>query len=448
MHLLLVLAVLSQADGEATAPEPAADVPKGLSADECVKLAIEGSPKVDEAEARLKQWQARLAEVESIYYPKLIGLGFLAPMFTVEGDIFHVERRWQNIRDWGPYTYLEAVLAQPLYTFGRQEAGEDAARARAEVERARVREAENVLALEVKKLYFGHLLAKSLIKPLQSASDTAGKALSKAEELYEEGTGEVTQTDLEKLKYAKAEVQKYVIIAVEMADLAKSALKHTMGLVDTAPLELADETLPKLPESPEPELAPLLAKAAEARPEWAQLMHGKQAALKLEEAEALANAPVLALAGQFKGSWTPTRTNTTNPYRYDPYNDISGGVALALQFNIDPALASARAEGARAIGEEVSALERFASTGIPLQVKKAHGEVLRFRKLTDLGQDGVVAARKWMTFAAAAYVSGTGEARDVLEGLVAYLQARRGHAEAMYSYYIAQAELAYAVGSR
>src|SRR5690606_26744630 len=160
----------------------------------------------------------------------------------------------------------------------------------------------------------------------------------------------------------------------------------------------------------------------------------KLAALKLEQAEMLANAPVLFLAGQVRAAWTPTRTDTGNPYQVDPYNDFFGGVALGLQFDIDPWLARAKAAGAEALGEEIVALERFATTGIPLQVKKARDEVQRYRQLTELSQAGVKAARQWMTFAGAAYTTGTGEAKDVLEGLVAYLSARRGHYESIYNY--------------
>jgi outer membrane protein len=420
---------------------------KPLNADECVKVALSTSPKIDEAKAKLAQYEARLHQVESVYYPKLMGLAFVAPMFTVQGDIFGVERRWRSIRDWGPYTSLQATLAQPLYTFGRAEAGEEAAGERALVEAARVREAENTIALEVRRLYYGRLYALSMVPSLRSAHEMVSKALTTAQELFEEGSGEVTQTDLNKLVYGKSEVEKYLLIARESADLAHAALKHTMGVPDSDSIELAETVLPSLPEQPESEVAPLLLAAAEQRPEWDMLAHGKRATLALEQAEKLANAPVLFVAGQFSGAWTPTRDDTDNPYQNDPYNDLFGGVAVGAQFNLDPWNAAAKAEEARALGDEVAALSRFAASGIPLQVRKAHGEVLRYRTIVGISDVGVTATRKWMTFAAAQYGTGLGEARDVLEGLVAYLQARRGYFESVYNYYVAHAELDYAVGN-
>lgn len=419
--------------------------PEAWTAEQCVVYALDHSPKIAEAAAKVREYEARLAEVESIFWPKIDALGFVAPMFTVQGSALEPDVRRDYTR-WGPYTRLQATLAWPLFTFGRGSHGEDAAAARADVERARLREARNVLALEVRRLYYLRLFALSMLPSLDLAARLVGEAEEKAQALYDAGTGEVTQADLMKLRYGALEVQRYTRVARDGADLALAALKHTLGLPEEAALALADERLPDLPAAPPPDLAALLREAAEQRPEWAQIKHGRQATLSLESAEKLANAPVLALAGQIEAAWAPTRDDTPNPYHYDPYNDLAGGVALALKWDFDPALASAKAAGARALQDQVEALSRFAATGIPLQVRKAHQEVQRARDLAAITDETVKAGRKWLTFSAAAYRTGTGDARDVLEGLVAFLQARRTHYEQLRDYYTAEAELWFAVG--
>ncbi|MBI3180403.1 MAG: TolC family protein [Deltaproteobacteria bacterium] len=219
-----------------------------------------------------------------------------------------------------------------------------------------------------------------------------------------------------------------------------------MGLPESEEIEIADKILPALPPGDPADLDTLIAEAAKLRPEWDQLMHGKKAAEALAEAERGANLPVLFLAGVFTASWAPSRYNSDNPYHYDPYNELFGGVALGLQLNLDPALAAAKADKAEALAAQVEALARFAATGIPLRVRKAHQEVLRFRALVDLSDQSVKASRKWMTFAAAAYTTGTGEARDVLEGVAAYVQAKKSYYESLQSYHVARAALDFAVG--
>jgi outer membrane protein TolC len=389
-----------------------------------------------------------LEEVESVWYPKLAGTAFLAPAFTLRGSGFDPNPviRYKSIRDWGPYTNLELTLAQPLYSFGRAQAGREAARQRMLVERARLDEAGQALALEVRKLYYARLLAASMVPSLQQAKQTVEEAQRRAEALFAQGGGEVTQVDLAKLAFAQAEVSRYLVQAQTGERIALAALKHTMGLPQSAPLKLADERLPKPSAEPLPPLPTLLQQASVQRPQWAQLSHGKQAALRWEEAERLANWPTVVLAGVFGAAWTPTHDKDTNNWHYDVYNRLVGGAALALKIDFDPALHKARAHVARSTGEQVEALRRFAETGIPLQVRKAYETLEGLQATLKATQEGLAATRRWLNFASTAYLSGTGEARDMLEGMGGYLQARRNYLEAVQQHHTALAELTYAIG--
>jgi outer membrane protein TolC len=419
-----------------------------LTVDQCVEIALGSNPRIEEAKAKIREYRARLAEVESIFYPKLTGMAYVAPMFTVRGSAFdkEVEYKWKDIGNWGPYTHFEAVLAQPLYTFGRVSAGELAASERVEVERARLREARNLVALEVRKLYHTRLFALSMLPSLDNAAEIVAGARKEAGELYDSASGKVTQTDLMKLRYAATEVDRYRILAKEGAELALSALKHTMGLPEKEEIRLVDERLPRLPPQEVADLYSLLKEAALNRTEWMQIKHGIGAAEAWADAERKALWPVVFLGGMLRAGWAPTRDNATNPYHYDPYNEVVGGLALGFIFDLDPARTVAKTRQAEATRDQIEALRKFASTGIPLQVHKARTEVQRYRRLASLSTDSVKSTRKWMTFAAAAYGPGTGEARDLVEGMVAYLQSKRAYYEDLLGYHIAHAELDYAVG--
>jgi outer membrane protein TolC len=82
-----------------------------------------------------------------------------------------------------------------------------------------------------------------------------------------------------------------------------------------------------------------------------------------------------------------------------------------------------------------------------VQVRRAHADLLRARRSQQISQMGLVATRQWMNSAATAYQSGVGEARDLLEGLAAYVQAKRAMLESLLSYHVAAAELDHAVGT-
>ncbi len=445
--ILVVAAVLLAAAPAAAEASASAGEPRKVTPDEAVAIALRDSGEVLEAEGKVQEWAGRLAEVESVFYPKLMGIGYVAPMFRVRNtpdlqSAADVQRDWAS---WGPYLHLQAVLAQPLYTFGRAAAGKRAAEARLAVERARLVQTRNTLALEVRRFYYLHLYAHSMRPALDNAREVLDKAQSKAREEYEGKTGKVTNVDIQRLAFASAELDRFRIQAEIGEDLALAAMKHTMGLPQDAPVVTADDMLPDPPETLPP-LATLLKKASENRPEWTQLREGKQAALSLEQAEKLANAPVVFLGGQLYADWTPMRPDIKNPYYYDPYNQIFGGVALGLTFDLDPAKARARAAQASALGTQVAGLERFARTGIPMEVRRAHDEAVQSKRIAGVAEQGATAARKWMIFAGAAFATGTGEAKDLLEGLAAYLQAKRSHYESLQNMQVSLAQLLYVTG--
>lgn len=265
---LWVGAEASEPEGVEATPSPSTEATAAgaepLSIDDCVRIALAGSATIGQAQAQLADYEARLAEVQSVVYPKLSVLGYAAPMYTVEGDLAGVDRSWEEPGDWGPYLHLEARLTQVLYTFGRLEAGEQAAAAHAEVYGGKLREAELSVALEVRKLAYLLLYTQSVLKTLDKGDEVLTSALAAARERYEAGTGEVDMADLMRLEYESARLRELRVQAESGRELAGSALKHAMGWGDDAVLELALESLPREAPGPSLELSAYLLEAAQA----------------------------------------------------------------------------------------------------------------------------------------------------------------------------------------
>ena len=414
---------------------------------QCIEVAINKSASVEQANAKIDEYRARLLEVQANYYPKLSIMGYLAPMFSVTGDATSEIKRDFSLGAWGPSTHLEALLAMPIYTFGRLEAGENAAKERLNVEKAKLREVQNHVKLEVNKFYYTYLYASTMLPHLKQAESTGQEVLEKAQELYDQATGKVTKVDLMKLMYADAEIKKYILAAEEGIELSLSALKHTMGLAEETKLRLDNTKIPRAPKKlnlkSEVELAEI---AIESRPEWAQIRHGQNAVKLLRQSQRKANKPIIFVAGTFESNWTPTRDDTDNPYQYDIYNDLFGGVAIGFKLDLDWKLNKSKLASINATQREVNALEQLATTGIPLQIKKSRSEVVRFHQQVKLSKKARKAANKWVIFSGAAYAAGTGEVKDVLEGIVASLSAKRDYYENTLNYYIAKSELDYSLG--
>ena len=423
-----------------------------MTLDDCVKEALKESGTLMEAKGKVTEWQGKLLEVESVYWPKLQGLAYIAPVYGLKlspgamlGDQPH-PRYDTDLSSWGPYTKLQLTLAQPLYTFGRQPAGEKAAQNRLDVEKARYNQVRNTIALEVRRYYFLHLFARSMQPALDQAKSILDEAQVSAQEAYAEANGSVTQVDLAKLRYGNTLLAKGLIQAEIGQLLALAALKHTMGMDQATQIELVETALPPLPEAPLPPLNSFVAKAALHRPEMAQLKFGEEAAKWYARSEALSSMPTAFVAFQLDLNWAPLRPTEYDPFAFDRFNNITPGIAAGLLFDVDPRKTWARYEGAKGLVEQVDGLKKFAATGIPVEVRKAYDDANQADQLTRLANDGSAAGRKWLVFAGTAYVAGTGEAKDLLEGLVVYLTARQAYFESLQASHFARAQLLYVTG--
>lgn len=413
--------------------------------DDCVREALKESGQLIEAQGKVKEWEGKLLEVQSVYWPKLQGLTFVAPLYGLKLDTTaNIYRSDWTV--WGPYTKIQLILAQPIYTFGRAGQGEKAAEGRLEVEKARYQQTRNFVALEVRRYYLLHLYAKSMLPALKQAKSILDEAETSAKQMYEDSTGQVTQVDLQKLRFGASTLARYQVQAEMGSALALGALKHTMGLPQSADIELADEGLPPPPSDALPPLEDFVAKAAQRRPEVAQLKFGEQAAKAFALSEKYSSNPTLFVAGQLDLNWAPHWPVQADPFQWDRFNNITPGAAIGLQWDVDPRKTWARYQGAKGLVEQVEGLKKFAATGIPMDVRKAYDDVVQADKLTKLSADGANAGKKWLVFAGTAYVAGTGEAKDLLEGLVVYLQARQGYFENLQLAHFGRANLLYVTG--
>jgi outer membrane protein TolC len=433
--------------GCATAQAAEAGAPAPLGADDCVRVALEHSARVRAARADVDVYRAQADQIEALLSVKFQAITYLAPMYKAEGGVgFNTPYR-HDLTDWGPYGHVDARIVKPLATFGRYTAGVTAARERVAVEEEHARDVADTVRAEVRRLYALRLYALSMKPNLENGRDIIANAIKKAEEMYAADSGEVTLPDLMRLRFGAGEIARYLRMADDGIGLAALAIKQAIGLPLEAPIAFADDRLLE-PEEAVPALPALVASALGDRPEMAEIAHGKRATAAWETAERRANLPVLFLAAAGQADWSPMRPAGYSAAYYNLYNDYFGGVAVGLKLDIDLAAARTRASEAQAKGRWVAANEDLAGTGIPLQVTKARLDLVQNRDLARIAEEEVKSTRKWMTFSAAAYTSGTGEARDVLEGVGAYLLAKKAYYDHLLGAHQAKADLELAIGAR
>ena len=178
-----------------------------------------------------------------------------------------------------------------------------------------------------------------------------------------------------------------------------------------------------------------------------QLVHGKKVAKAFDLSEQLSSNPTAFVAAQIDLNWSPVWPGPDNPWAFNRFNSITPGLAVGLQFDIDVAKSLAKSYGAKGLMEQVEGLEKFAATGIPMEVRKAYDDALQAETLTRQSDEQATATKKWLVFAGTGYAAGTGDAKDVLEGLVQYMNAKKGYYDALQSLHVARATLLYVTGS-
>jgi outer membrane protein TolC len=417
-----------------------------LTADDCVAIALKHNAEVKAAAADVQTTRAQAAQVEALVSPKISATSYVAPIFKAEGGLGTAAAYERDLSTWGPYAHVDAQVIFPLSTFGRHKAGVEAAEGRHKMEEAKARGVRHAVRREVRRLYGLRLYALSMRPNLNTGKEILDTAITKADELFAQQTGEVTVADRMKLRYGAAEISRFLRMADDGSALAALALKQVMGLPLDTEVRWAEDQL-TLPAGTVPPLAKLVAAARRDRPEVAQLARGQAATRAWRQAEDKASLPVLfaALIGQ--ADWSPARPRGVGASVRNQYNDYFAGVAAGLKWDLDLALSRAKTQEASAKEAWIDAQAERAATGIPLQVRKAYQEVMQHRDLAAIAGEQIQHTRKWMTFSAAAYETGTGEAKEVLEGVGAYLLAKKAYYDHLLGLWQAAADLELAVGT-
>jgi outer membrane protein TolC len=313
------------------------------------------------------------------------------------------------------------------------------------VDKARLEQRQNEIAVKVKEYYYGVLLARELTELLHEVRGDLTRARDKAKKLLEQNSGNVEEADLYKLDAFGGEVDNYLAEATKGETLALAALKARIGMQPEVPLELADARLLRVGE-PIGELNRYLARAREARPEFRQVSEGLQARKALVAAAKAARYPDIFLGATLSAAHSGGRDRVNNPWVPDEFNHFWGGAALGLKWKLDFGITKARIAQEEAQYERLVATKRFAEENIPLQVRKYYhegAEAVSGMEATRLGYEN---SKKWAVTALANFDFGVGPAKEIFDSLQQYAKMRGAYFQSIYNYNLAVANLNYAAG--
>lgn len=430
---------------------------KELTLPQLLEAARRGNPGILAGAAATDAMQAQLLEAHRSAWPS----GELTSFVTAVPEIRCVDLEncvatksdpvhkspWQAITNLsGVFTRTDVRLVQPLYTFGKIDAGVDAAENGVAAIRHKQAGAAADVELNVRKAYWGRKLARELLDTLEQGTSYIDEAQKKIDKQLAEGSGNVTVTDRLRLRTVRAEIDARTLETKRLAALALTGLRTLLGTEAPPELDVDPEPLEPL-EIPERPVTHYEEAARLNRPEVLALAYAARAKHALSLLEERREYPDVALVATGSYAYAPSVDSPTNAFANNPFNGLGFGLAATLRMPLDLGPRFARTDRARAEADETDLRRREALGGIALEVRKAYDEMSEAQARVTAVQKGEKAGKAWVTAVAQNFAIGLAEARDFSDALTAFFTMRARYLQSVYDLNIAAAALTRATGA-
>ena len=418
-----------------------------LGLPQLIRMAIERSPEVAVAQSELAGAKSDLAQADAAYYPQFDSTTLVGPVNDTRRPQVAGTRIIDPSAEFavGGFGRADMTLTQPIYTFGKLSNRRQAAARGVAAVQAGLPKKRAEVALRVKELYYGLVLARAGIEAAQDAAAYFDEARERMERLLKAGSENVIESDLYRIDAYRADTARSQAEAQKGVNTAYFALKSLIALPVGTEFDPADKML-SAGDARLGDLAECIRKALAGRPEFRQLEEALQAQKWSVEGAVSDRYPSFfaSLAGSFAGA--PGRETFHNPYIADEFNHAMGGVVCGVLWHFDFGILKARIDKERAAYERLFHTKAMAELGIPIEVAQRFYEAEEWRTAVSAYDQATSSSRKWIVAALTNFDMGVGTADDMLRGIERYGQSRGKYLEALFEYNMSLARLEYAMG--
>ena len=415
----------------------------------CISTALQSAPELGEAQADIQFTSSKLEQAKSHRYPQIEVMSLFGPAPSARREdltpVIKTDKSF-SIREMTWFTSTDLLITQPLWTFGKISENMKAARHGIEVDKAKKQQKANEIALEVKKYYYGYLLAKELQNVLAELQLYMLQGKQKIQQMIADESPSGDEMDLFKIDAYSGEINNYMEAALKGERLALAALKARLGLGDNVDIAITDTQL-VIENRQIPGLDDTVGQARLQRPEFRQLSEGLQARTALVEAAKAGYYPDIFIAGMLSWAYSDDRDRIKNPYISDRFQHGYGGVALGLKWHIDFGITSSKVSAEQAQLNRLESTKVYAETFIPVQIQKALLEMKEAENVVASSFIAYRSAKKWGAAALANFDFGIGNPRDIFDAVGVYGKMKAAHYQAIHDFNIARANLDFAVGT-
>ncbi len=372
-------------------------------------------------------------------FPSLNGQGsdiLDKKVFTIEFPSFVPGEPPQRVKFDFTKTYqFTLAFSMPIFTGGRLISGFKQANYNLKATRETIRQSQQETAFNVKRAFYGYLLARDFSAVAGEAVALAEKHAANVKNLYDAGVA--SKFDLLRSEVQVANLKPQLIRARNSLELAELALKNLLGLDLARPVEVRGE-LGAVPLDLDIEEA--VVRALQQRPEISQLDFQRRMAVEMVKIARGSGLPSLAVGGAYN-FWS-NNFNFRNK-NWESYYTIS----LNLNVPIFNGFAShAQVGQSKAVLRELELTGKGLAETIKLEVRQA---VLYYGQAKDSlasQEKNVEEAAEAVRIAELNYAEGLATGLDVSTAQVALSQAKTNRSQALYDCVVSLAQLEKALG--
>ncbi len=426
--LILLLAAFFAPALEAQDDSSAA--PLMITLESAIEMALGRNPFHQASLETEAQAMARLRQATARFFPTLNATG----THTLKEKLMTLAFAGQEFEvDFTENYQAVFTLAMPIFTGGQLLAGRREAKLNVETTREGIRQSEQETVFNVKKAFFGCLLAGEFVDVAKEALDLAEKHYQNVKNLYE--VGMASKFDLLRSEVQAANLRPQLIRARNELVAAELGLKTILnidlgrglkieGKLDFTPVELDVEKA--------------VLEASVNRPELKQADFQVRMAREMVKIARGSMLPSLAIGGTFN-YWG----NKVNFKGWTNYYSVN----LVLNIPIFNGLEEeARMSESKSLSRQLEWTKKGVAANVELEVRQAHLNYKQAKETLLSQEKNIEQAREAVRLAELNYNEGLVTNLDVTSAQVALSQARTNYSQAVYDCVVSLAQLEKAVG--
>ncbi len=330
------------------------------------------------------------------------------------------------------YPNLNVVATQPLFMGGKIIAGKRFAEAELGYSTAELQKVSNEVTRETIERYYGVVLLQQVVQVRRNVVEGMRCHEREAQRAIEIGV--IPSHELLRAKVAVANAERDMIDDQNKLELARLALKASMGLPDTVEVVVTDTLAFRMVPLDVPGLRQ---EAVQQQPIFHMIDQQK---LMVEQKHALVRSefmPQIAAWGQYNAF------GNNYPVTLPPFV-----VGIQAHFNIFHGLEKYnKLKATRYLADQVALADKYAHEQINLLVDKSWREVVNKRERYLKMEPTVELAQKNLEINEKRFREGLAKSTDVIDARLLYEGAEVERLKSLYDYYLAIASLYLATGN-